>query len=127
ILGGATTVTGSILGAAWIRGIPYAFGSRAGLLSSAFGVLVVLLVFPSGLAGLAFRVREFFVRRVTGQRLEETIAAVDTPRARLPARPQVGTGNGAGEPIAIGAADVVVRFGGNVAVDHVSVHAKPRE
>src|SRR5581483_6035175 len=42
VLGGVTTVSGAVLGALWVQGIPYLFGPNIGFLSSALGVLVVL-------------------------------------------------------------------------------------
>jgi branched-subunit amino acid ABC-type transport system permease component len=75
ILGGATSVTGAILGALWIQGIPYVFGDTVGLLSSALGVLVVLLVWPGGLASFGFRLRDLAVSVLTG----EATSASDNP------------------------------------------------
>src|SRR5207248_7069860 len=88
ILGGVTTVTGAVLGALWVRGIPYAFGTNVGLLSSALGVLVVLLIFPGGLASIAFKVRDAVVTRLTGLSLGGPEVPEMIVRPPLPARPK---------------------------------------
>jgi ABC-type branched-subunit amino acid transport system ATPase component/ABC-type branched-subunit amino acid transport system permease subunit len=126
ILGGVTTVTGAILGALWIKGIPYVFGANVGLLSGAFGVLVVLLIFPGGLASVAFRWRDRFVKLLTGEdvaRLREPTRSAARPS--LPPR-DVPVDLTDGPPILV-AKDVVVAFGGNRAVDGVSVHVASGE
>jgi len=126
ILGGVTTVTGAVLGALWVQGIPYAFGANIGLLSSGFGVLAVLLIWPGGLASIAFRARDLVVGRITGEkvtRLQEPTTAV--PRARLPAHP-IDTAN-AGSTPALAAQGITVRYGGITAVDDVSIHVAPGE
>ena len=41
-------LTGALLGALWIRGIPYAFGTNIGLFTSAFGVLLLASVAGCG-------------------------------------------------------------------------------
>lgn len=58
VFGGVTTVTGAVLGAVWVRGMPHLFGSNIGLLSSGLGLLVILLLVPGGLASLAFNLRD---------------------------------------------------------------------
>jgi ABC-type branched-subunit amino acid transport system ATPase component/ABC-type branched-subunit amino acid transport system permease subunit len=127
VLGGVTTVTGPILGAMWVRGVPYAFGATAGLLSSALGVLVILLVWPGGLASVAFRLRDRIVEWLTGKQVaalrEPTVAPT---RAPLPARPRVPIPAHDAPPV-LAAHDIVVRFGGLAAVDRVSIHARKGE
>jgi ABC-type branched-subunit amino acid transport system ATPase component/ABC-type branched-subunit amino acid transport system permease subunit len=126
ILGGVTSVTGAILGALWVQGIPYAFGTNAGLLSSALGVLVVLLVWPGGLASIAFRLRDRLVTMLTGQQVGAGRQSDQLlGRTRLEARPRPPVELDA--PPALAASDILVRFGGNVALDHVSVHVQPGE
>jgi ABC-type branched-subunit amino acid transport system ATPase component/ABC-type branched-subunit amino acid transport system permease subunit len=131
ILGGVTTVTGALLGALWVQGIPYAFGTNIGMFTSAFGVLIVLLALPSGLAGLAFRVRDRAVTALTGEPTSQLQERTDDlPRRTLPARArptEVDDATSDTQVPALSCDDVVVRFGGNVAVDGVSVHAAPGE
>ena len=58
VFGGVTTITGAVLGAVWVQGIPRILGEDWGLLSSGIGVLAVLLVLPGGLASLVFAARD---------------------------------------------------------------------
>ncbi len=66
VFGGVTTITGAVLGAVWVRGMPFLFGSNIGLLSSGLGLLIVLLVVPGGLASVAFGIRDRITRLVAG-------------------------------------------------------------
>ena len=56
VIGGMGSVTGAVIGAIWVIGIP-AFAPNnqvIGLLASSLGLLVVLLYFPRGLNQIAF-------------------------------------------------------------------------
>ncbi len=132
IFGGITTVTGAVLGAAWVRGIPYLLGANWGLLSSGLGLVVVLLLLPSGLAGLAFRIRDWVVTRLTSEPIDEVSASdrqQGVARTPLPPRPEPRTPiAGADGPVpALEAREVTVSFGGNVALRGASIHAAPGE
>lgn len=126
IFGGVATVTGAILGALWILGIPYMLGSTFGILSSGLGVLVILQILPGGLASLAFRIRDRLASWLTGEpiTLETSDRSEGVARQPLPPSPD-GEPSDVETPIA--AEDVVVRFGGLVAVNGVSLHAAPEE
>ena len=127
MLGGVTTVTGALLGALWVRGIPYLFGTNVGLITSGVGLLVVLLVLPGGLASLLFKLRDDLVARLTGKPIdsvEVSARAQGQARVRLEPRETAVASNGR-RPLE--ANDVTVRFGGNTAVDHVSMHAEQGE
>ncbi|WP_420639526.1 ABC transporter permease subunit [Candidatus Poriferisocius sp.] len=67
VFGGVTTITGAILGAVWVQGIPRILGEDWGLLSSGIGVLAVLLVLPGGLASLVFKARDRWVQGAVDQ------------------------------------------------------------
>jgi ABC-type branched-subunit amino acid transport system ATPase component/ABC-type branched-subunit amino acid transport system permease subunit len=129
IFGGVTTVTGAIVGALWVQGIPYFFGSNVGLLSSGIGLLVVLLLLPGGLASLLFRVRDAVVARLTG-----IPDGDDPPPDRLlrPALPPVasnpvdGRSDGAGL-LPLEAHDIRVSYGAIHAVDGVSLELRQGE
>ncbi len=133
IFGGVTSITGAILGALWVRGIPFMFGSDIGLLSTGAGLLLVLMVFPGGLASAAFRVRDWVVERLTGRPVDEAASgdrAEGAERPELEPRPEPRPVlvDARDVPVpALRAEDVVVRYGGNTAVDGVSLHAMPGE
>lgn len=65
VMGGLGSVYGVLLGVLYV-GAAQVFlgGSGAQLFASSFGVLVVLLAFPGGLGGMAYRVRDSWLRRI---------------------------------------------------------------
>jgi branched-chain amino acid transport system permease protein len=64
VVGGLGSLTGAILGALFFRGGTWFLQGNWQLLPSALGVLIVLLVYPGGLSGLVFRVRDGWLRSV---------------------------------------------------------------
>lgn len=132
IVGGLGTVVGPILGAIYVVGLPYLFGNApaAQFLSSSVGLLMLLLYFPTGLAGMAYNVRSGLLGR----------AAARLPESEPPPRPQAvsrtrpvriaferdGSAIPVAEPV-LEARDITVRFGGRAALDRVSITAMPGE
>ena len=141
IIGGLGSVAGPILGTLWVRGIPRATPDELDdlirLLTSNIGLLVLLMYFPGGLLQILYSIRDKLLARADRRLAAREAAAADDPSAA----------DGAGEaaaalepemprsPVAVRAAavadesgpalqtqDVSVRFGGNTAVDNVSVH-----
>lgn len=69
VIGGLGSITGGIIGAFYMLGLPYFAGSISpylGLLSTGIGLLVLVLVLPGGLARLVFAGRDLLARAVTG-------------------------------------------------------------
>jgi branched-chain amino acid transport system permease protein len=64
VVGGLGAVTGAVLGAIYSRGGTWFLQGNWQLLPSALGVLVVLLIFPGGLSGLLFKLRDIWLRSV---------------------------------------------------------------
>lgn len=126
IFGGVTTVTGAVLGAFWIKGIPYMFGSEFGILSSGLGVIVVLQMVPGGLASLAFRLRDRLVSQITDVPVASVRDGDRDPDVVRPSLPRAADGPPTAVP-PLTAHDVVVRFGGLVAVRDVSFAAHDHE
>jgi ABC-type branched-subunit amino acid transport system ATPase component len=128
IVGGSTSITGAFAGALYVRGIPYFFGgSWVVLLSSGAGLLLVLLFVPGGLASFLFRLRD----RVVGM-LAAGVVAPEEPKAaplRLEPRPKAehDEGDVGARPPAIATSGIVKRYGGLVAVNGVSLEARPGE
>ena len=93
VIGGLSSVTGAVLGAFWVVGLPKLFGDsiEIGLLTSGAGLLILLLYFPGGLAQLLYSIRDAAVR-VLGAPVARARArrgrAATTPRAcqRRPTR-----------------------------------------
>ena len=135
ILGGVTTITGALVGALWVRGLTYLLapllpglvGSSVALLVGGVGLLAAVLQFPSGIAAVAFRVRDRVVDRlVSGTEAPEP--SPDEHGRRLEPTAHRGVAdNGATVAPAIAAEGVVVRFGGNIAVAGVDLHAERGE
>ncbi len=67
IIGGVTTPLGAIIGAAYWIGLGNLLPVRWQILASGLGVLIVLLVLPSGIGGLFYRLRDRWLARVARQ------------------------------------------------------------
>ena len=125
VIGGLGSIVGPLLGAAWVIGLPTLFPdfAAAPLLVSSVGLLALLLYFPGGFAEVAYRVRDAIVERVA-RRLPPAPARQRADDAAVPVPTVLATRNRAVTGLAdwLVADDVTVRFGGRVAVDHVSIH-----
>jgi ABC-type branched-subunit amino acid transport system ATPase component/ABC-type branched-subunit amino acid transport system permease subunit len=127
VIGGMGSVSGAIIGAIVVIGLPALAPNNAllGLLSSSLGLLIILLYFPRGLNQLTSGFRDALLawadRRVgdrpTPQRPSAT--AVVRRRSRPPAAPTVGP--------ALCVENLDVRFGGLHAVDSVTIDVQPNE
>ena len=133
IIGGLGSVAGPILGALWVRGIPQALPEELDdlvrLLTSSIGLLVLLMYFPGGLLQIVYSVRDKLLQRADRKLSERPAATSDGAEAPEPERagsPPPVLARAATDEARSGAAlrtqDVTVRFGGNTAVDKVSVH-----
>ncbi|MDQ1537280.1 MAG: hypothetical protein QOE58_1673, partial [Actinomycetota bacterium] len=120
VLGGVGSVTGALLGALWVKGIPYFFGETWGIFSSAFGVLMVLLFLRGGLGSIDFSIRDRLISTLTGQKLDEVRASQrqdGITRQPLPPSPLLQRS----DEVVLEARNVTVSYGGNVAVSDVSM------
>ncbi len=126
VIGGIGSTIGAVLGAMWVIGLPFYFpgNSIAPLLTSSVGLLVLLLYFPGGFAQIGYRARDAILTWLDRRmRPAPTISTTSVPESlgkRHPARvnddgPVVRTEN------------VTVRFGGNVAVDGISMEVRSGE
>ena len=125
ILGGVTTVTGAIAGAVYLEGlayflgpvIPNVLGPYITLVVGGVGLFAAVLMFPGGIAQVLFELRDRAVAR-WGPRREGSVEAAVASRPRLEPTSDAPA-------LALDASDIVVRFGGLVAVDGVSIRAQP--
>ena len=130
VIGGLGTVAGAVLGAVYVLGVPAMFGHslEVQLLTSGAGLLVLLLVLPGGLVELAGRVRDRALAAI-GRRRPPAEVPAPTPATSLvaggDATPRQAVD--ADAPVALRAVDIVVRFGGVVALDGVSIEARQGE
>ncbi|MEO7428454.1 MAG: ATP-binding cassette domain-containing protein [Acidimicrobiales bacterium] len=120
IFGGVTSITGAVIGAMWVRGIPFFFGANIGLISSGIGLLLVLLLLPGGVAALLFRLRDRLVTALTGEEVDRVASSADGGRQRL--EPRAAVPISSEDVPALEARAITVRYGGVVAVDAVSMH-----
>jgi ABC-type branched-subunit amino acid transport system ATPase component/ABC-type branched-subunit amino acid transport system permease subunit len=138
VIGGLGSVGGAVLGALWVLGIPALVGDteQVRLLTSGVGLLVLLLYFPDGLAGVAHAARDGVAglidrRRAAGRtvagargRAPEALHTVATPPASAaPVAPVVESATSD----ALVVANLTVRYGGHVAVDDASLAVAPAE
>ncbi len=68
VVGGLGSLAGAFLGALFLQGGTWFLPVQWQLLPSAIGVLFVLMVFPGGLAGLVYRLRDLWLRAVARRR-----------------------------------------------------------
>jgi ABC-type branched-subunit amino acid transport system ATPase component/ABC-type branched-subunit amino acid transport system permease subunit len=129
VIGGLGSVVGPVLGALFVRGLPTVFSDTAEvqLFTSSIGLLVLLMYFPGGLLHLVYKLRDA-VLGWADRRMGERAAAAPLPAIakQVPSR---GT-----RPIPLPetapwlvASNVSVHFGGNRAVDQVSVSVNGNE
>jgi ABC-type branched-subunit amino acid transport system ATPase component/ABC-type branched-subunit amino acid transport system permease subunit len=125
VFGGVTTATGAITGAVFIQGLRYVIapalpglvGSDAALVVGGFGLVGAVLRYPEGMASKLFERRDKVLRRLAGA----PPPAEEKPRPALTVRVR---GEDEPGPPSIECRDVVVRYGGNVVLDRVSIGAE---
>jgi ABC-type branched-subunit amino acid transport system ATPase component/ABC-type branched-subunit amino acid transport system permease subunit len=117
VIGGLSSIGGSLAGVALIQWIGIEF-PKAQLLLTGVGLLIVLMVFPAGLAGLYERLRDWLVIRLARRRGLDTSVwagaderdggATDGTREFQPASVDV---SGEGTPVLLECRDVCAAYG----------------
>ena len=120
VIGGIASPIGAVLGSVWVIGMPAFFPDNqlVPLLTSSIGLLVLLLYFPGGFVQIAYSFRDGLLAWASARRPPAPTArtvAVPTSLTRAE-RPPLADGVPALEVV-----DLTVRFGGNVAVDGVTL------
>jgi ABC-type branched-subunit amino acid transport system ATPase component/ABC-type branched-subunit amino acid transport system permease subunit len=120
IIGGLGSVSGSVIGAVYVVGLPALFGDTAevALMTSGVGLLLLLLYLPGGLVSLVFRARDTVLDSLAsiatarqGEPVVPVVAARPAARA-TPVRPRpVGTEVAQGQP-ALTASGISIDLGG---------------
>lgn len=129
IIGGLGSVAGPFLGALYIRSLPQFLGDsdQIQLLTSSIGLLVLLMYFPGGLVQIVYSVRDAvyaWVDRRMGERgVAEPVPAI---AKRVPTRTTRTIDLEPDRPW-LAVRDLCVNFGGNRAVNQVSLHVMPGE
>jgi ABC-type branched-subunit amino acid transport system ATPase component/ABC-type branched-subunit amino acid transport system permease subunit len=93
VVGGMGTTAGAVLGSLFLLGGRWFLDTDWQFLASGIGVVVILLVAPSGLAGLMYRVRDAWLRTVARRQGIDVPAYSSSPAdaanaAGLPAAPE---------------------------------------
>jgi ABC-type branched-subunit amino acid transport system ATPase component len=137
ILGGVTTITGAVLGALWLQGLGYVLapllpgllGANIAVLLGGVGLLGALLTFPGGISEPAFALRDRILQAILHRPLEQLGGGDEAARTGPRLLPKEVVPAPAGEPPVpvLVAENIVVRFGGNLAVDHVSLNVNEGE
>jgi ABC-type branched-subunit amino acid transport system ATPase component/ABC-type branched-subunit amino acid transport system permease subunit len=126
VIGGISSPMGAVIGSLWVVGLPTFFAESdvVPLLVSSVGLLVLLLYFPGGLIQIAYSARDALLGWA-----EKRAGPVPTRRnVETPAilvrqdRPASST-----ETAALEVSDLLVRFGGIIAVDGASLTVAPNE
>jgi branched-chain amino acid transport system permease protein len=90
VIGGIASVPGTLLGALYLLGTGWYLPSDWRFVASGFGVLAVLLIVPSGLGGLVFRLRDLWLRSVAARRgivVPSMVADIGEPEPPAPPPP----------------------------------------
>jgi len=121
VIGGLGAVSGPVLGALWVEGIPAFVGDNelVPLFTSSIGLLFLIMYFPGGLVQVALAARDGLLRwyetRLPDDERPEPRSSPPAALTRPDAEPEVIP------DVALSTRSIRVRFGGNLAVDDVSV------
>jgi len=126
VIGGLSSVSGPVIGALWVVGLPAFFpgNDAVPLLTSSLGLLIMLLYFPGGLVQIGYSARDALLGWADRRLGPAPAKASTAPPAALTAT--------AREPLAddqpvLASGQIRVRFGGVAAVDGVSIEVRAGE
>ncbi|MET0902079.1 MAG: ATP-binding cassette domain-containing protein [Acidimicrobiales bacterium] len=130
VVGGLASITGALLGALFVVGLPAFFpdSPQVALLTSGAGVLILLLYFPGGFIQILFNLRDLALARAAARQPEVVerrppVAEASKPTMALAERAPVP----ADLDHALRARGVRVRFGHRIVVDDVDLEVAPGE
>ncbi len=118
VIGGMGSLSGAVIGAVWVVGLPTLAPDDPvlPLLASSVGLLLLLLYFPGGFVHVAYRVRAALYRSLEARLPPLAKAASAPPPTVRPARPAAAV-----DVVPLRVAGVHVAFGGVVANDDVTI------
>src|SRR5205814_1607169 len=130
IIGGLGSITGALLGAVYLLGLPALIRDSPAvrLLTSGIGLLVLLMYVPGGLVHVLHSARDAALRALDGRLAlrDAGTASAEQPRRSVPVTVGSTTRANVDGP-ALHVADVVVHFGGVVALDRVTLDVRAGE
>jgi ABC-type branched-subunit amino acid transport system ATPase component/ABC-type branched-subunit amino acid transport system permease subunit len=94
VIGGLGSITGAVIGAVYVQSVQYFLPQSLQLLATGAGLLLLLMFFPEGLGGVAFRIRDWWLARVESR--QRVAAAPAGSLSELPgAEDQLGAAHAA--------------------------------
>ncbi len=140
VVGGMTSLAGAVLGALFLFGARWFLDPEWQFLASGIGVLLVLLLAPGGLAGLAYRARDRWLRAVAtreglavaGFGAVAEVAVADNRAAPagpgpVPAAVGSAANGGGGGDVLLDVADIEVGYGGVPVLTGVDLEVRDGE
>jgi len=126
VIGGLSSVSGPIIGALWVVGLPAFFpgNDAVPLLTSSLGLLIMLLYFPGGLVQIGYAVRDALLAWADKRLGPAPVKAGTAPPAVLTATAREPL---AGDRPVLASGHIRVKFGGVTAVDGVSIEVRAGE
>jgi len=126
VIGGLSSVSGPVIGALWVVGLPAFFpgNDAVPLLTSSLGLLIMLLYFPGGLVQVGYAARDALLAWADKRLGPAPAKSASAPPAALTATARAPL---PGDEPALAAAQVTVKFGGVTAVDLVSLQLRAGE
>ena len=127
VIGGLGSVTGAVLGAVWVEGMPAFFGDNdlVPLFTSSIGLLVIIMYLPGGFIQVVYTARDGLLSWLASRLpTEEAPGVTLTSPTSLSRRDPAG---GDAPEVVMRAENVSVRFGGNQAVSQVSIEVRRDE
>src|SRR6185312_4051065 len=68
VIGGLGSLPGVVLGAVYVWGVTYFLPANYSLLATGIGILFILMIFPNGLGGIMYGLRDTILRRIAARR-----------------------------------------------------------
>jgi ABC-type branched-subunit amino acid transport system ATPase component/ABC-type branched-subunit amino acid transport system permease subunit len=126
VIGGLSSVSGPVVGALWVVGLPAFFpgNDAVPLLTSSLGLLIMLLYFPGGLVQIGYAARDALLAWADKRLGPAPVKAGTAPPAVLTATAREPL---AGDRPALASGHIRVKFGGVTAVDGVSIEVRAGE
>jgi ABC-type branched-subunit amino acid transport system ATPase component/ABC-type branched-subunit amino acid transport system permease subunit len=126
VIGGLSSVSGPVIGALWVVGLPAFFpgNDAVPLLTSSLGLLIMLLYFPGGLVQVGYAARDAMLAWADRRLGPAPAKSGTTPPAALTAAARDPLPDG--EPV-LAARQILMKFGGVTAVDRVSIELRAGE
>lgn len=123
VIGGIAARTGPIIGALWVIGLPAFFPGNelVPLFTSSIGLLIVVMYFPGGLAQIGYLIRDALDDWAVKKLGEPQHDTTPRPAVASVSLRSASSRPASTSPVVLRATDIMVRFGGNMAVNQASL------